>query len=345
MFIKENRIRSIVRRILLEKALSDEDAAQLADKGDAEVPDVYTDAEREEIFEAFGDINWKKSSKQCRFSSKLLESAHKYASLMAAKDSSFDYDGRLNRIARDLDKAANASRVLYKYEWQNMSSSLVDDEEISTFFSQARRFVNYTRRAMKAYKNLRDTFVKIQMQLVGKKAPSWSEPSALNYVDQALLGPEVGNLPQAVEQTQRKILPLDKTRKTSGGKSRSGSSGKKGKDAKSPKGASLLKTVPYGDTQAASRFRAWVNKNFKTLANAKRRTKVDLFGKKVAGLDLDPDVKYPAMTNNSYMRAAWKLLGDYYLDPSKIPSGSEAAKGEDTDGDGFIDDVYSRQSP
>lgn len=87
-------------------------------------------------------------------------------------------------------------------------------------------------------------------------------------------------------------------------------------NTKTPSGNRLGSTIKNKAT--GNKFREWVNKNYPELAKAKRNQMITVSmpdGKnyEVPGLDLDPAGSY----TNSYIRKAWKLLGDAYLKPSK----------------------------
>lgn len=90
--------------------------------------------------------------------------------------------------------------------------------------------------------------------------------------------------------------------------------------AKTPKGVKMTDHIK--DKKSGNAFRAWANKNYSKLTKAKRNTRVDFNGKKVRGLDLDPAGSH----RNSYIRAAWSLLGDLYLAKEKSKPDNQAAE-------------------
>jgi len=122
-----------------------------------------------------------------------------------------------------------------------------------------------------------------------------------------------------IRQIVKKVLLKEKTKA-------------KGRDAKTAKGKSILDYIDPADKEAGYPFRAWVNVEYTELANAKRKQDVELkpsmlskigssvkrffTGEKakknkiVKGLDLDKK----GSPNNSYIRRAWAMLGDEYLD-------------------------------
>jgi len=122
-----------------------------------------------------------------------------------------------------------------------------------------------------------------------------------------------------IRQIVKKVLLKEKTKA-------------KGRDAKTAKGKSILDYINPADKKAGYPFRAWVNAEYPELAQAKRKQDVELkpsvlskigssikrffTGEKakknkiVKGLDLDKEGR----PNNSYIRKAWIMLGDEYLD-------------------------------
>jgi len=324
MKLTERKIRSIIRRILLETEVEaeaestptpEEDISAAFYKGGKS---IYSSDEKEMINFVKSRIDFKTFSADAKSAKKSFIKVNDFAkkTMDSLKNKPDDYrhkkfqtgKGQLNlglmiapmnlisktagRLAKDTNDSSN------DYNW-NLN------------FRTARRLIAATARADKKYTR----------KILGSYAlwAGWyldKYPGA-SIVDEDGIAEIIDDLKSdIIPKIKSKLLPKQKSGSKKSDKSDtvgpSKSSGR-GTDAKSTSGKSLIATIPKGDKTKATEFRKWVNDTYGDLAKAKRSKKVTHKGKQVAGLDLDPVAKSSSMTNNGYMRNAWKLLGDEYL--------------------------------